>query len=314
MGASRRHAYKDIRVQQLRSFCATARLGSLTAAAAALGLAQPTVWEQVHALERVFGPLIEREARGCRLTEAGRALLGMAAPLVAGFDSLPQAVSQTQKDSETWLTVAATERIFADDLPEAVAEFARQAPRVRLRFREMPHEEIEPAVESGAADLGLALGTGRVPKSAWLVFEPAYELDVLLVTPADHPLARHRLRPDDLKRYPFVNSGSCMLDCLAAGLQTLGIFNAPPCRLEMAHANVVRRYVEMGFGIGLVVGLPGRPAPSPGLHERSLSDQLGRLTVQLIRRKGALHEGAQRILAEAIRTTLRPRQRRRRIA
>src|SRR5262245_66612414 len=82
-----RHAYKDLKVQQLRSFCETARLGSLTAAAAALGFAQPTVWEQVHALERLLGAkLIEREAYGCRLTDAGRVLLEFAAPLVAGME------------------------------------------------------------------------------------------------------------------------------------------------------------------------------------------------------------------------------------
>src|SRR5262249_31274399 len=70
--AASRHSYKEIRLQQLRSLCETARLGSLTAAAAALGLAQPTVWEQVHALQREFGvKLIERRAHGCRLTDVG---------------------------------------------------------------------------------------------------------------------------------------------------------------------------------------------------------------------------------------------------
>jgi hypothetical protein len=48
-------AYTEITLQQLRSFCETARLGSFTAAAASLGLAHPTVWQQVHAVEREFG-------------------------------------------------------------------------------------------------------------------------------------------------------------------------------------------------------------------------------------------------------------------
>ncbi len=51
-------AYKDITLQQLRSFCETVRVGSLTAAADALGLARPTVWKQVHALERQLGMLL----------------------------------------------------------------------------------------------------------------------------------------------------------------------------------------------------------------------------------------------------------------
>src|SRR2546423_15527035 len=78
-----RHTYKEIRLQQLRSFCETARLGSLTAAAASLGLSQPTVCEQVHALERaVDAKLIERQAHGCRLTDAGRVVAELAAPPV----------------------------------------------------------------------------------------------------------------------------------------------------------------------------------------------------------------------------------------
>ena len=51
-------AYKDITLQQLRSFCETVRVGSLTAAADALGLARPTVWKQVHVLERQLGMLL----------------------------------------------------------------------------------------------------------------------------------------------------------------------------------------------------------------------------------------------------------------
>ena len=48
-------AYKEITLLQLRSFCETVRLGSLTAAADSLGLARPTVWKQVHALEHHLG-------------------------------------------------------------------------------------------------------------------------------------------------------------------------------------------------------------------------------------------------------------------
>src|SRR2546428_11145744 len=73
-------AYKEMTLQQLRSFCETARLGSFSAAAAALGLSHPTVWKQVHALEREFGAqLVKPFGRGCQLTEAGRVLAELAA-------------------------------------------------------------------------------------------------------------------------------------------------------------------------------------------------------------------------------------------
>jgi molybdate transport repressor ModE-like protein len=193
LATASRHAYKEIRLQQLRSLCETARLGSLTAAAAALGLAQPTVWEQVHALEREFGArLIERRAHGCRLTSVGQLVVEFAAPLVAGVDSLKRNVQEARRDAVTWLTLAATQRMLVEDVSGAIAEFDHSHPHIRLRLVEMRIEQITAAVESGEADLGLTVERGADPPRPRLVFEPVYELEQFLVTPKDHPLARRR--------------------------------------------------------------------------------------------------------------------------
>src|SRR5947209_1448390 len=133
-------AYKEITLQQLRSFCETARLGSFTAAAASLRLAHPTVWKQVHILEREFGT---------QLVE----------------------------------------------------------PYVHLSLKEMRNEEIVPQVESGQADLGFTVDHGPSLDSPWLCFEACYNLDIVLITPKDHPLARRRqVQPRDLSAYPLVNA------------------------------------------------------------------------------------------------------------
>src|SRR5256885_4671739 len=101
-----RHNYKEIRLQQLRSFTETARLGSLGAAARSLGLSQPTVWEHVHTLERELGTqLIESHRRGCRLTAAGGLLIDLAASVIAGIDSLPRTFQERFAAVEVRLTV-----------------------------------------------------------------------------------------------------------------------------------------------------------------------------------------------------------------
>ena len=90
-------AYKDTTFQQLRSFYETARLGSLSAAAASLGMAQPTVSQQVHALERQLGDqLVEPFGRGSRLTEAGRLLAELIGPAVLSISSLKQAYHEAR--------------------------------------------------------------------------------------------------------------------------------------------------------------------------------------------------------------------------
>jgi DNA-binding transcriptional LysR family regulator len=314
MARAPRHGrkYKEVRLQQLRSFCETARLGSLTAAAASLGLAQPTVWEQVHALERDFDTvLIQREPHGCRLTEAGRLLAEMAAPLVAGIDSLKHRLQAAQANAVSRLTVAATQRILVEDLPATIAHFEQRHPHVHLCLVEQRVEQIPLLIESGEADLGLTTESATDPPSPWLVFEPCYELELFLVTPREHPLAqRHRLRLEELVAYPLVNAADGIPDpVITARLNKLGVFQTGPRRVEAYYSAVIRRYVEMGFGIGLVLGLPGHGVSS-NLHERSLSQHLGRVTINLVSRAGTLEYEPARSFARILRSLVRPRRNR----
>src|SRR5438093_154847 len=126
-------AYKDSTAQQLRSFCETARLGSISAAATRLGLANPTVWHQVRALEREFGePLFEAHGRGSRLTEAGQLLADLTSPLVAGLAMVKQRYQEARARQMTRLTVATTPRILLEDLPECALEFRSRYPKAPL--------------------------------------------------------------------------------------------------------------------------------------------------------------------------------------
>lgn len=302
----RRRSYKEVRLQQLRSFCETARLGSLAGAAGALGLAQPTVWEQVHALEREFDArLVEPYGRGCRLTEAGRVLAHLAAPLVAGIDSLKRQFQSTHRQVETRLTLATTQRVLVEDLPAPLRAFQKRCPLVRLCFRESAGDDIAAAVASGEADLGLSTERPSDPPNPWLGSEPIYELEPLLITPKTHPLARRRtVRPQDLRGYPLLNKPTGFADrALEAALAKLGVFRDELQRVQASHTTVIRRYVEAGFGIGIVPGLPGS-VRSSRLHERSLRQHFGTVAVNLFWRKGAVEEEHLRALADTITTAL----------
>src|SRR5262249_10405815 len=89
MKRARRRYFKTLQLQQFRSYCETARLGSFAQAAAALGLSRPAVWQQVRALEvELNARLIVRKGKGVQLTEDGQLLLELIQPLVTGFDSV----------------------------------------------------------------------------------------------------------------------------------------------------------------------------------------------------------------------------------
>ncbi len=287
-GRTPRHAYKQVRFEQLRSFCETARLGSFTAAAAALGLAHPTVWEQVHALERSLSAvLIEPHGRGCRLTADGLLLAELAAPMVTGLGRLFRDFDEQRGQVHTRLVVATMPRVLVEDLPQSIVEFKNRLPQVELSFLELLNEQVPPAIEAGEADLGLTAEWQTDPPSPWLVFEPAYELDLFLVTPKDHPLARRRtIRPQDLLKYPLVNSPKIKSTrVVMATLEKLGLPTTWRHSVEVSYTSCIRRCVEIGLGIGVVSGLPFHP-PQPNLHERSISRQFGRITMNFVYRKG----------------------------
>jgi DNA-binding transcriptional LysR family regulator len=287
----------------------------LAAAAAALGVAQPTVWKQVHALERQYGvKLVEPHKRGCRLTEDGRLLMQLADPLVTGLDSLPRQFREARELTATGVTVATTPRILVEDLSPCVVEFEGRWPHVRLTFKETRDEDVAKEVESGSADLGLVHLMEPQADTTRLAFEAGYPIEIVLITPPDHPLARRKhIRPRDLRPYPLVNSPSAFEPALAAVLHQLGLFKTEPRRCEAFFAATIRHFVELGFGIGLIP----RPAhaPYPNLHQRDMSRYFGRGTIYLIWRKGALQSPAARAFADTIKERMnRPPRRSRKTA
>lgn len=298
--------YKEVRFQQLRSFAETARRGSLAAAATALGVAQPTVWAQVHALERSFKvQLVEPHGRGCRLTDAGRLLAQLAGPLVTGLDSLKQTFDEQHGVQQAQLTVAAPQRILVEDLPPAIAAFERRHPHVRLTLLERMSGHVASAVESAEADLGVSTEQEAGEPGPWLEFEPGYDLNIILITPKKHPLAKKKtVALRDLSGYPLVNSitGFPRRE-MAATLQKLGAFAMQPRKVEAVNTPVIRRYVEMGYGIGIVVGRLD-PKRFPHLHQHDLSRHFGHTPVNLIWRKGALMRPPARAFADTVKAVL----------
>ncbi|MEQ8786421.1 MAG: LysR family transcriptional regulator [Pirellulaceae bacterium] len=305
------NASHELRLQQLRSFCETARLGSLTAAANSLGLTQPTVGEQVHALEREFDePLVETHGRGCRLTDGGRLLAELAGPLLAGFDSLRGAYHEARQRQLAQLTVASSPRILAEDILPSVPDFERRHPEAQVSFMELLTPNVAETVKSGVAQLGLTDASTLDGESPWIETEPAYQLDLLLVTPADHPLAARRsVTLRDIAEHPVVNDPDTLSDAsIRAALHKAEVFQRRVSRVHVSYTVAVRKFVKAGFGVGFVFGLPGQPV-EPGLCERSVSRHVGRAQIDFVWRKGALRPEFARAFADSIKTSMQQKRR-----
>jgi LysR family cys regulon transcriptional activator len=189
-----------------------------------------------------------------------------------------------------------------------MAAFEQACPHVRLDLKEVAARDVADAIEEGEADLGFAVHPID-PERTRLSFEPCYPLEIILITPPDHPLAtRRRVRARDLCSYPLVNARSSFADPVVTGvLEALGAFNTQPRRVEAHSVETIRRYVTMGFGIGLI-GVSRSHRPDPAFHERPMGHELGRLTVSAIRRRGSLPSGAAGEFVEIVKAVMNPPQ------
>lgn len=305
MARQRNVTYKGLTLQQLRSLCETGRLGSFWAAAKALDVSHPTVWKQVHALEREFGlALVETHRHGCQLTEAGRLLAAMAGPAVEAMSSLRERFQAILAETGTRFTVAVTPRLLLEDLAPCVAEFQSRAPHVRFRFVETSEEGVVETVEARRADFGFTPTLLNEEQQRTLIAEPSYWVEARLITPKDHPLARRRtIHPRDLRPYPLVNSAFAypssnirqVLDHYQVGVAKYFV--------RADYTASIRRFVELGCGIGLVFAVPGQKVRSR-LHERSMSRYFNNVLIHSLRRQGGFLSAPAEAFVKLIRRKL----------
>ncbi|MFN0107089.1 MAG: LysR family transcriptional regulator, partial [Bryobacteraceae bacterium] len=149
-----RHRAFDLR--QLECFCAIARTGSFTKAADELGIAQPSLSEQIAKLEQGLGaPLFERLNRRVELTPPGQAILPIAQALLDDAASLPDHFESAREGVAGPLRVAAIPTILPYFLAPLLKGFCDRYPEVQLRLRESTTNELVEQVLNGAIDVGL---------------------------------------------------------------------------------------------------------------------------------------------------------------
>jgi DNA-binding transcriptional LysR family regulator len=285
----RSYGYKDIELRQLRSFCLAATRSNFTAAAEALGLSVPTVWEQVRALERKLrAPLLTRRGRVVELTAEGRLLLELVQPHVNSLDSVERLFETRRADLPQQLTLASTDYFFAYHLLGAVREFTRARPTVRLNLHVgLWSGDVSGPVERGDADLGIMTYDRADPRSEYLDYEDLLRLPYLLLTAAHHPLARKKLVGlRDVLQYPIIAAPAETLTQRSLE-RLLRQENAGPARPVMATGSVdlTLRYVAAGIGVALRHISLGAARSVPGLHVRVFGEERDAIPVAVVLRK-----------------------------
>ena len=286
----RTYRYKDIQLTQLRSFCVAAIRGNFSGAALALGLSVSTVSEQVRALEHKLGAVLFRQRRrGVELTAEGQVLLELVQPHIDGLDSLERLFETRRARLPQQLTVASTQYLLRYHLPRPIQEFATAHPEVHLNIQ-APGAEVMPSVESGAADLAVAPYDREKPRSSDLDYQDLFELPLMLLTPARHPLARKKvLRLPDLVQYPLILPAAQSYTRRVMNRILLRHGFSGPLRvvMETLTFDTLQKYVALGIGIALTHMSGETDHSMDGLHMRVLDPALERLPIALVVRKYA---------------------------
>lgn len=313
---AKRRYFKELRISQLRAMVELARCQGFTAAAAALDLTTPSVWQQIRAMEAEFGvPLVQTEGQQVTLTEHGRLLVELAEPIVHGFDAIRERFDRAKRETPKRLRIAAPGNVLVNELPAPIRDYREQYPDVELNLTDVPSNGARQLLEQGEVDLAVA---GQLeldlPKS--LTADRVTQFPFTLVCPRDHPLASARqIHPRSLARYPLVmssvgtNSRQRVDDVFsqASVLQRLRI------AFQTSTKELLLEYVRLGFGVAVVPISPRYRAKSnapygdtQGLAFRDLSRQFGYEQIVILRRRHHFEPAHQTAFREIVLASREP--------
>lgn len=240
-------------LESLRLLTLVARFGSLGAAAAELGIAQPSASKRMSTLERRLGlVLLDRSRRGSQLTAAGQAVAGWAERVLADVDSLLDGAETLRASRDGELRVAASLTVAEYFAPAWIGELRRQQPGLYVGLQVANSQQVAELVRSEAAQIGF-IESPRTPRGLAGRTVAADELAVVVAP--DHPWARKRrpLTPAELAGTPLLvrESGSGTRDTLDQALARVGAGPVRPL-LELGSTTAIRGAVMAGSGPAVI--------------------------------------------------------------
>jgi DNA-binding transcriptional LysR family regulator len=246
-----------IDVKRLRVLHEVARQGSFSAAADALSYTQSAISQQIAALERETGTLlVERNARGIRMTDAGEALVRHADAILTRLTDAEAELEAIAGLRGGRIRLASFATAGSTFVPHAIATFHNRHPAVEISLREADPEVSVPELKAGQLDVAILFephGAGDLTdvEKVHLLEDP-----MSVVLPQDHPLAsKAKVRLKDLEADAWVQTTSscpCGLivtdHCRAAGFE-------PRVAFESDDYLTVQGLVAAGVGVALIPSL-----------------------------------------------------------
>lgn len=247
-----------MKLQQLKYLLAIVDNGlNITAAAERLYTSQPGVSKQLKLLEEELGlQVFTRKGKSLGgVTPAGEQVIERARLVMQEVENIRSLASDYFHEEEGSLAIATTHTQARYVLPDVIRRFRKRYPKVSLNLHQGTSEQIADMVAANEIDFAIATGSRDLFSDLLLV--PSYHWDRKILVPKDHELAKldGKATLEDLARYPLVTyvfsfGGQSSLKKAFAeqGLEPDVVFTA-------RDADVIKTYVRMGLGVGIVASM-----------------------------------------------------------
>jgi LysR family cys regulon transcriptional activator len=279
--------------QQLRAVREAVRCGfNLTEVARALHTSQPGVSRQIRELEDELGIelFVRAGKRLTGLTEPGLTTLPIIEQMLLGCDNLQRAGEDFRQQSAGQLSIAATHSQARYALPGAVLDFREKYPKVSVHLHQGSPKQVAEMLLAGEADIGIA--TEALSRYDGLVALPCYSWTHSVVVPPGHellsggPLTLERLAAFPIITYDEGYTGRAHIDDAFKRRQL-----TPDLVITAMDADVIKTYVELGMGVGIVASIAFDAERDRGLRALEARHLFAVNLTKLAVRRGAYLRG-----------------------
>ncbi len=279
-----------MKLHQLRYLAAVAQTGlNITAAAEKLHTSQPGVSKQIKLLEDELGfQIFVRDGRNLtRVTAAGQQVIDRAIRILREVQNIKRLSDDLKDEERGTLSIATTHTQARYVLPDVIKQFRDRYPEVRLHLHQGTSEQIAEMAALDRIDFAIATGSQALFEGFTLL--PCYRWHRHVVVPRDHALARAKkvtlkqLAAQPIVTYVFGFSGPSSLHETFAreGL-------VPNVVLTARDADVIKTYVRLGLGVGIVASMAVEARDAEDLVDIDTSDLFPAHTTWIGFRRGGL--------------------------
>lgn len=250
-----------MKLQQLRYIWEVAHHDlNVSATAQSLYTSQPGISKQIRMLEDELGvEIFSRSGKHLtRVTPAGEAILKVAGEVLRKTESIKQVAQEFCNEKKGNLSIATTHTQARYALPSVIGSFIEKYPDVALHMHQGTPMQISELAADGTVDFAIA--TEALDLFSDLIMMPCYKWNRTVVVPKSHPLAQvAKISLEDIAKYPIVTyvfgfTGRSKLDeaFMERGLAPKVVFTA-------VDADVIKTYVRLGLGIGIIAKMAFNP-------------------------------------------------------